>query len=319
MHQFHSKWKLVMGLASVVLIVGVGATLTHAAKPIPINITEVVADVDGTANTTTLTITGEGFSFGNNLAVTLGEFDPPTIIGVATDTQVVVQWPSAITAGDYLLTVSTGNNQRQNDEYDLTIGGVGLQGPQGVPGPPGPPGADGQNGVNGLPGPQGDQGPEGPQGPTPVGSVALFDANGTRIGPISPSGSGTVLYNVDGFIFSLSFKKSSVAGNKGALHFELENCQGPPLWSIEGHEAESLFPLAILADQTATQPGLVVYAVDKDFFGGNIIPKSIYGQGVGCTNTPSTVDPVALFNTKQIIDLGTLFQPPFHVAEDVAP
>ena len=52
MHQPHSNqqscslWTFVMGFVSVVLVLGAGATLTHAAKPIPINITEVVAVVD---------------------------------------------------------------------------------------------------------------------------------------------------------------------------------------------------------------------------------------------------------------------------------
>ncbi|MGB0909698.1 MAG: hypothetical protein ACPGYT_05000 [Nitrospirales bacterium] len=131
-----------------------------------INITEV--SVDTAADT--ITIIGEELGFGNPLEVTLGAFGPLLIIGVPTDTEIVVGLPPDIQAGDYLLTVSTGNGQSQNDEYDLTIGAVGpqgLQGENGVPGPQGeqgPPGQDGQNGQDGVQGPPGPQGLPGADG-----------------------------------------------------------------------------------------------------------------------------------------------------------
>ena len=144
---------------------------------------------------------------------------------------------------------------------------------------------------------------------------AIFDDNGKRVGPVF--GNPVVTLNVDGFIFRLRFKKSSVAGDKGVLNFELANCQGPPLWRIEPHEPEEIFsPRVILADQNATQPGLVVYTLDSDEFVGNITSQSRYNQGVGCV--PSVTVDIPLFKAKQIIDLGALFQPPFHVQQDVA-
>ena len=55
--------------------------------------------------------------------VTLGEFGPLNLVGVPTDTEIVVEFPAGgLPAGDFLLTVSTGTGQSQNDEYDLTIG-----------------------------------------------------------------------------------------------------------------------------------------------------------------------------------------------------
>jgi len=48
-------------------------------------------------------------------------------------------------AGDYLLTVSTGNGTSQIDVWDLTIGAVGPAGPQGPQGIPGIVGLEGQS------------------------------------------------------------------------------------------------------------------------------------------------------------------------------
>ena len=74
--------------------------------------------------------------------------------------------------GDYLLTVSTGTGQSQNDEYDLTIGDVGPVGPVGI---------------QGVDGPRGGQGPQGPQGATgPQGTAGTGTTGG--VGPQGPSG-----------------------------------------------------------------------------------------------------------------------------------
>ncbi len=48
-------------------------------------------------------------------------------------------------AGDYLLTVSTGNGTSHIDQWDLTIGAVGPVGPQGPQGIPGIVGLEGQS------------------------------------------------------------------------------------------------------------------------------------------------------------------------------
>ena len=74
-----------------------------------------------------LTITGDHFDFGNALAVQLGS--PPidlNIVSATTTTIVADLPPGPPLVGDHLLTVSTGNGQSQNDEYDLTFGAVGA-------------------------------------------------------------------------------------------------------------------------------------------------------------------------------------------------
>ena len=162
-------------------------SLALAAKPGPtppgnhLNIIEVSVDF----NTNTLTIIGEDLGFGAPLVVTLGGID----IGFMTATNVEIV--STITSstfppGDYLLTVSTGNGQSQNDEYDLTIGAVGPKGDQGDQGPQGKGGAQGPQGKGGAQGPQGKigntgaQGPAGPFYPASVVTGTAFQAAGTE-------------------------------------------------------------------------------------------------------------------------------------------
>lgn len=99
--------------------------------------------VDETLNT--IMIMGQQFNFGPGpLVVTLGQVGnitsqcqtPPPTAALITCTLSGGLPP----AGDYLLTVSNGTGQSQNDSYALTIGAVGPQGPKGATGPPGLPG-----------------------------------------------------------------------------------------------------------------------------------------------------------------------------------
>ena len=110
----------------------IGTAALAAPKPPGqhLNVTEVTADIGAG----TLTITGEDFNVGPGpLDVALGEFGSLAIT-FSGATLIDALLPVGIPAGDYLLTVSTGNGQSQSDEYDLTIGAVGPEGPTGPPG-----------------------------------------------------------------------------------------------------------------------------------------------------------------------------------------
>ncbi len=172
---------LPLGLLAIPLFSVPSTVLAAKPKPGPpghhLNITEVFVDFGPPGS---LTINGEDFNFGPGpLVVTLGEFGELSVLS-DTPTQIVTELPPAIAAGnadgDYLLTVSTGNGQSQNDEYDLTIGPAGPQGPQGDTGPQGP---QGDQGPQGKLGPQGAQGPQGkigltgPEGPAGTGSARV--------------------------------------------------------------------------------------------------------------------------------------------------
>ncbi len=97
-----------------------------------LNVEKVWAD--DLDNPTSIMIFGEDLDFGPGpLTVTLGGFGELTIAS-ASATQIDATLPDIILPGDYLLTVSMGDGQSQNDEYDLTIGAVGPQGPMGPAG-----------------------------------------------------------------------------------------------------------------------------------------------------------------------------------------
>ena len=81
-----------------------------------------------------LRIVGQNLDNGPNLTVTLGEFPGALVVVSATASEILAGLPAPLPAGDYLLTVSTGNGMSQRDVYDLTVGAVGPTGP---PGPPG--------------------------------------------------------------------------------------------------------------------------------------------------------------------------------------
>ena len=129
-----------------------------------LNITQVL--VDNPNDPASIMISGEDFSFGPGpLVVTLGNASL-TVVEVVdvtpTDTMIEALLPAGLPSGDYLLTVSMGSGESQNDEYDLTIGAAG---PQGEQGPPGADGAAGAGGVDGTQGEKGDKGDPGKIGP----------------------------------------------------------------------------------------------------------------------------------------------------------
>ncbi len=163
-----------------------------------LNIIEVFVTFDDAARggVDTITVIGEDLDFGRSLTVTLGSFPYPLTILDATDQQIVAECPTTLAGevcpqGDHLLRVSGGKGKRKNDEWDLTIGGIGPAGPQGVRGEPGPPGPQGAAGIAGLPGAQGEQGlpgADGPPGPPgPPGPRGLPGRAGLP-GPAGPPG-----------------------------------------------------------------------------------------------------------------------------------
>lgn len=121
---------------ALLLSLALSVSSAWAAKPGPpgghLTITEVSVAF---GPPDVITITGTDFGFGpEELEVTLGEFGPLALMN-SNDTMIQAELPGGLIAGDYLLIVSRGNGQSQNDEYDLTIGAVGPQGPEGPAGP----------------------------------------------------------------------------------------------------------------------------------------------------------------------------------------
>lgn len=118
--------------------------------------------------------------------VTFG--DNTLVVDNYTDTNLQAKLPSGFVAGGYLLTVSTGNGEKEYDEWNLTIGAVGPQGPKGDAGPQGPIGLTGATGPQGPQGIQGLTGVMGPQGPIGLtGATGAMGATGPQ-GPIGLTG-----------------------------------------------------------------------------------------------------------------------------------
>jgi hypothetical protein len=110
---------LILSLLTLVMFLG-ETTTAVADRNNFLKITKVEVVLAEDARTTKFTITGDHFNFRRDLAVTLGEIGPLTIVE-ATERRIVATWPSPIADGDYLLTVSTDNGPGLNDEYDLTV------------------------------------------------------------------------------------------------------------------------------------------------------------------------------------------------------
>jgi IPT/TIG domain len=109
------------------------------------------AIVSADANFQTNQITIIGSHFGNAQPYITLDGQAITVV-THTPTNVVVDLPSDITPGAYLLTLKNESDNMAGS-FDVTLGTVGPQGPQGPQGPTGP---------QGLQGPQGQQGPPGP-------------------------------------------------------------------------------------------------------------------------------------------------------------
>lgn len=133
-----------VGLMCLLMIgVTVGAQDERSRKALVI--TEVFVGFDPDL----VFIYGRNFDQGREPVVFLGDYPDPLLVTTTSDSELIAELPIGLVAGDYLLTVLTGNGARRFDAFSLTVGAVGPQGepgPQGLPGPPGPQGDPGSSG-----------------------------------------------------------------------------------------------------------------------------------------------------------------------------
>jgi len=155
-----------------------------AGLPGPAEITKVTVN----SSTNTISIFGNDFDAHVAPTVTLG--DTNLTVSSFSATEIVAPLPAGMSAGDYLLTVSTGRKDRLTLRFDVAIAAADPPGSQGPAGPAGPQGPAGPPGPAGSTGPQGPAGPAGAQGPAgPAGAQGPTGPSGTTIvGPAGPAG-----------------------------------------------------------------------------------------------------------------------------------
>jgi len=116
----------------------------------------------------------------------------PLNVVAGTPNELLLDFPiENFIAGDYVLTVKTGNGLSQQDKWDLTLGATGPQGDTGDVGPQGEQGIQGEKGDTGDVGPQGEQGIQGDKGDKgevgPQGEQGIQGFAG-QSGPAGPAG-----------------------------------------------------------------------------------------------------------------------------------
>jgi len=182
-------------LPMLVLSLCLGAAASPALaqrNPAPPAAKPVIFSAAANFQTNQLTITG----------TSLGSTTPKVAIGGVSasvvsysSTSVVVNLPSSVTLGTYLLMLGTNAG---STSLDLTLGTAGPQGPQGLTGAQGPAGPEGATGPQGPTGAQGATGAQGPAGvsvgysannsagyvfltstPTPVTQTTVIETSGT--------------------------------------------------------------------------------------------------------------------------------------------
>jgi len=131
--RFNLKQIALLTICSILLALSTPVMAKKDKTPPPVKpkISAVIVDSETDPAITSITIFGSEFL---TPEVDLGIWGPLTIL-TSTDTQIDAVSLTSIPAGDYKLVVSQGNNGKQQDDYDLTIGAVG------------PTGATGENGI----------------------------------------------------------------------------------------------------------------------------------------------------------------------------
>jgi len=152
------KRLLVLGVSIVVLVFGGAAWAGNNA----LEITEAFLVFDEDPNL--IFIYGLNIDMGDDPIVMLGDYPAPLVVTEYSEHEIIAELPVDLAAGDYLLTVDTGNGPHQFDSHDLTIGAVGPRGEQGLQGDQGEQGIKGDQGEQGIKGDQGEQGIKGDQG-----------------------------------------------------------------------------------------------------------------------------------------------------------
>ena len=177
----------------VIIALGVALTLASVeARQMPIINSAQPNLTDGT-----LLIKGSNFGK-ERPRVTLNSNELSVL--TYTDTEISVELDPATPAGNHLLVVYGGPNQRLFGVFIATIGAVGPVGPAGEAGPTGATGATGAMGPAGPPGPPGPAGPAGSAGVASLASLSNTSCtvnNAPGLVQVAVNFDGTVAFRCD--------------------------------------------------------------------------------------------------------------------------
>ena len=143
----------------------------------------------------------------------------------------------------------------------------------------------------------------------PVGQVVVVDSKGKIVGNTDGgmigdyfSGRATILLKVDERLFAVRVVKNTLFGFP--LYFRFTNCQGQPWYPVASAD-QPLWPTAAIFT-----PGMSVYLPRLDAVVEQITYQSVWQWDGGCRNLSNTT---ALIPAEPLIDLDTVFTPPFSV------
>jgi hypothetical protein len=145
-------------------------------------------------------------------------------------------------------------------------------------------------------------------------SLTVVDAHGVKVGDLfgfSAITFGWVAFEVDRRPFVLRVTSQGLTGTGGGIVYNSPSCSGPPY--IFKFDTVSL-PLTLLSESAVDDPGHMLYLEDPA--ADPIALASFSGsqpQDGACLPAGGGQNPAILIPVQPILDLDTLFTPPFSV------
>lgn len=210
------------------------------------------------------------------------------LLGICSSADAAVLCAPKKGTGPVTVREACGKNEIQLDPLALGL--------QGLPGPQGPKGDKGDTGS---------QGPIGPPGAS-SSSAAVYGANGNKVGDVigTSIASMVVTFEAGRNLFALSVGKDEIGGQlDGTFRYESTDCSGTPFTYYP--EPGRIFPFVVIS-----APGRTVYLPDQNatpyfFHYGSTRDENGLCQASSDVWTGVPAIP--------LVDLNTLFTPPFHV------
>lgn len=149
------------------------------------------------------------------------------------------------------------------------------------------------------------------------GDLMVVDSLGTEVGIVaSPGPRSVVNLNIEGYLFYLLISRIGYDGNSPSQHrlyFPDANCEGDPWIALPSDNHLWITPTVVVSAIAEGVPGNMVYFVEAGT-AGEVSPviQSELQHGGQCLNNDPPFNPVGNgAPATPIVDLDTLFEPPF--------